>query len=105
MKTPSDKRIAFLFCSHPMKDARQRWQARVVFPPGSTAETVLPIELTDGNGAPVAGGVFEFAGQRLTVADGRASLKYAEFIAGRSATALWLYRDGMPPVPGGLTFG
>ena len=48
MKTPEDKTIAFTFGSHPMKDSALRWTARVTFPPGSTAETVLPVELVDG---------------------------------------------------------
>ena len=105
MKTPKDKQIAFLFVSHPVKDPAWRWQARVTFPPGATAETELPVEIEDGAGEPVAAAVFEFAGRRLEVANGRATLTYADFIAGRSVSALWLYRDGIPPIPGGLTFG
>jgi len=104
MKTPEDKRIAFTFMSHPMKDPALRWTAVIVFPPGSTAETVLPITLTDGNGAPIAAATFEFAGQRLAVTDGQASITYADFIRGKSSVPLWLYRQGEQPVPGGLTF-
>ena len=104
MKTPDDKEIAFTFGSHPMKQAESRWTAKVTFPAGATAATTLPVELCDGNGAPVASGVFEFAGQRLAVRDGRASISYADFVKGKHEVALWLHRPGLPPVPGGLTF-
>ena len=104
MKTPEDKTIAFTFGSHPMKDPALRWTARVTFPPGSTAETVLPVEIVDGEGRPVRAGTFAFAGQRLAVVDGSASISYSDFIAGKHEVDLWLYRPGCPPVPGGLTF-
>ncbi len=104
MKTPDDKEIAFTFGSHPMKQAERRWTAKVTFPAGATAATTLPVELCDGNGAPVASGVFEFAGRRLVVRDGRASISYADFVKGKHEVALWLHRPGLPPVPGGLTF-
>lgn len=104
MRTPPDKTIAFTFASHPEKDAALRWTARLTFPPGAAAETVLPIEVRDGTAAPVPSAVFEFAGRRLNVVDGRASLTYAEFVRGKHETALWLHRPGRPPIPGGLTF-
>ena len=104
MKTPDDKQIAFTFCSHPTKRPEMRWTAKLVFPPGSTAETVLPLSLADGRGEPVPDGVFEFAGQRLAVRDGMASIAYADFVRGKHAVALWLHRPGRPPIPGGLTF-
>lgn len=105
MKTPEDKKIAFLFGSHPMKDPKQRWQARLSFPQGAGPESVLTLAITDGEETPVASGIFEFCGRQLEVTDGRASLTYAEFIAGLHETSLWLHRKGMPPVSGGLTFG
>ena len=42
MKTPSDKKIAFYFVSQEVARADDRWSARVHFPPGATASTVLP---------------------------------------------------------------
>ena len=104
MKTPDDKRITFTFCSHPTKRLEMRWTAKLVFPPGADAKTVLPLSLVDGHGKPVPEGVFEFAGRRLAVRDGAASISYADFIRGKHAVALWLHRPGRPPIPGGLTF-
>ena len=80
------------------------WSARLVFPAGSDETTELPITVLDGERRPVASAVFEFAGQRLVVRDGAASIRYADFIRGKSSVPLWLYRKGLPPVPGGLTF-
>ena len=104
MRTPTDKTIAFTFVSHPEKDAALRWTARLTFPPGAEAETILPIEVRDGTDASVPSGVFEFAGLRLPVEGGKASLTYAAFIRGKHEPALWLHRSDKPPIPGGLTF-
>lgn len=104
MRTPSDKTIVFTFVSHPEKDAALRWTARLTFPPGAESGTVLPIEVRDGTDVPVPEATFEFAGLRLSVVQGKASLTYAAFIRGKHETALWLHRPGKPPIPGGLTF-
>ena len=104
MNTPADKTIAFTFGSHPTRDLALRWTAKLVFPPGADAETVLPLSLVDGHGEPVPDGVFAFAGQNLAVRDGAAAIAYADFIRGKHAVALWLHRPGRPPIPGGLTF-
>lgn len=104
MRTPADKTIALTFGSHPTRDLALRWTAKLVFPPGAGAEMPLSISLADGNGAPVRVGVFAFAGQRLAVRDGAASISYADFVKGKHAVALWLHRPGLPPIPGGLTF-
>ena len=95
MKTPEGKTISFMFHSHPTKDMKMRWIARITFPPGSTAETVLPITIVDGEEHPVASGVFEFAGQKLMVKD----------VAGKHSVPIWLHREGMKPIPGVPTFG
>lgn len=104
MKTPDDKTIAFTFMSHPEKLPELRWTAKVTFPPGSGADTVLPITVVDGNEEPVEAGTLELAGRKIPVKDGRAGLKYADFVKGKHSVPLWLYRDGVQPVPGGLTF-
>jgi len=104
VKTPADKEIAFVFGSHPTKDLTWRWAARLVFPAGATAKTMLPIHLADGNGKPIARGEFEFAGRRLPVKDGEAVISYADFIRGKHEVPLWLRRPGIEPIPGGLTF-
>lgn len=96
--------IHFTFMSHPTPELSIRWQAVVTLPVELKPETALPIEVADGNGEPVAEATFEFAGRRLKVKDGKASITYAEFLKGKSNTALWLYRKGHWPIPGGLTF-
>ena len=104
MRTPPDKKIAFTFMSEPSVHTALRWSARLEFPPGATADTVLPITVLDGNEEPVESARLELAGRQMQVRGGRASMTYAEFVAGKHSTPLWLYRNGMPPVPGGLTF-
>lgn len=104
MRTPIDKTITMVFASHPHKDATRRWKAYLTFPAGAVAETMLPLRVVDGAGAPIEQGVFEFAGLSLAVEAGRAELSYSDFIRGKHETALWLHRPDQPPVPGGLTF-
>ncbi len=104
MKAPRDKEIAFTFVSHPNKDARLRWQAVLSFPPGADATTRLPLTVVDGNNAPVVQGVFELAGQAIEITNGKGELTFADFVAGRHETALWLHLPGSAPIPGGLTF-
>jgi hypothetical protein len=104
MKTPDDKTIAFTFHSHPTKNRDDWWVAKVTFPPGSTAETVLPISITDEDGNPIKSATFEFAGKSLKVENGASSLTFAEFIAGKHSVPIWLHRAGMEPVPGFPTF-
>lgn len=104
MRTPPDKTIAFTFVSHKTDRSELRWIAHMTFPPGADGSTVLPIELIDGNDEPVKSGTFEFAGRSLDVRDGRASISYADFVKGKHSVPVWLHRQGMPPIPGGLTF-
>ena len=104
MKTPVDKTIRFVFHSHPVRDLAVRRRAEVEFPPSAGAEDSLAILIADGNGAPVSAGVFEFAGKQIEISGGSGSIGYADFIAGKHEKGVWLYRKGMPPTPGGLTF-
>lgn len=104
MKTPEDKEIILTLRSIPINPVSARWVARVTFPAGASVQTRLPIEVMDGEDVPVAAGCLEFAGRQLKVKDGRASLAYADFVAGKHARGVWLHRDGSEPVPGGLTF-
>ena len=104
MKTPDDKTIAFTFMSHPEKQPELRWTAKLTFPPGSGPDTVLPITVVDGNEDPIESAILELAGNRIPVKGGNASLKYADFVKGKHSVPLWLYRNGVQPVPGGLTF-
>ncbi len=104
MQVPEKKTITFTFASHPNKDPTRRWTARLTFPAGAGAEAILPIEIADGDGAPIASATFELAGERLPIREGLGRMTYAAFIKGRHETALWLHLPTGEPIPGGLTF-
>ena len=104
MKTPAGKTITLTLYSHPMKDLKMRWKALVVFAAGSTDETPAEITINDGEGAPIAAGTFEFAGTKTPIKSGKGNLLCGDFVKGRHEPAIWLYRKGMAPVPGALTF-
>lgn len=104
MKTPADKHIAFTYVSHPTKTISWRWTATLDFPAGADETTVLTLTLVNGEREPVREGTFEFAGKMIPVKDGKASLAYADFIAGKHASAIWLHRPDIEPIPGSLTF-
>lgn len=104
MRTPADKTITLTLYSHPMKDLKMRWKAFVAFAAGSTDETPAEITINDGEGTPVASGEFEFAGVRTPIRKGKGKLLCGDFVKGKHESAIWLYRKGMSPVPGALTF-
>jgi len=104
VKTPVDKRITLTFYSHPMKDLRMRWKALMVFAPGSTDDSTAELTIADGEGTPIPEAVFEFAGTRTAVKDGKGRLRCGDFAKGKHEPAIWLYRKGVAPVPGALTF-
>ncbi len=104
MQVPENKTIAFTFASHPNKDPKRRWTARLTFPAGAGADAILPLEIENGDGTPIAFAVFELAGQRLPIRDGLGRMAYAAFLEGRHDPALWLHLPGCEPIPGGLTF-
>ena len=105
MKVPDGKTITFTFMSQPSSEPKACWVAKLVFPGGADEKSELPIEIVQGDGQPVPEAVFEFAGCRLAVVDGKARISFADFIRGKHKTALWLHRkDVSSPMPGGLTF-
>ena len=104
MTTPKDKTITFTFYSHPMKDLKMRWKALVVFEPGSTDDSLASVTMADGEGTPIAAATFEFAGCRIAVKDGQGAMRCGDFVRGKHEPAIWLYREGMAPVPGAVTF-
>ena len=104
MKTPADKTITLTLYSHPTKDLKMRWKAQIVFAAGSTDETTAVITMVDGEGTPIAAATFEFAGQKTPIKDGRGAILCGDFVRGKHEPAIWLYRHGMAPVPGALTF-
>ena len=104
MKTPQDKKIMLTFYSHPMKNLKMRWKALLTFEPGSTDASAAELSVVDGEGTPVANGVFQLAGQRIVVRDGLGRLACGDFAKGKHEPAIWLHRKGVEPVPGALTF-
>lgn len=104
MTTPADQTVVFAFCSLPTVEPAARWTARLSFPPGASAETVLDVEVTDAAGAAVPGGELRLAGRRLTVSKGRASIVYADFVHGKHEPSVWLSRPDRPMAPGTITF-
>ena len=104
MRTPADKKITLTLYSHPTKDLKMRWKATLAFLPGSTDGTPAEITMVDGEGTPVASGTFEFAGQQIAIRDGAGTLRCGDFVKGKHEPAIWLYRKGVLPVPGALTF-
>ena len=104
MKTPEDKKVMMTLYSHPVADLKMRWKARLTFAPGSTDDSPAALVIEDGTGAPISEGTFAFAGQRLAVRDGAAAIRCGDFVKGKHDGAIWLYREGVEPVPGALTF-
>jgi len=104
MKTPADKQITLTLYSHPMKDLKMRWKALLVFAPGSTDDSSAELTIADGEGTPIAAAELEFAGVRTPVKDGKGALRCGDFAKGKHEPAIWLYRKGVAPVPGALTF-
>ena len=104
MRTPADKTITLTIYSHPAKDLRMRWKATIVFAAGSTDETPAKIAIADGEGVPVGAGTFEFAGVQTPIRNGCGALRCGDFVRGKHERAIWLYRKGMLPIPGALTF-
>ena len=104
MRTPDDKRITLTYYSHPMKDLKMRWKAQLVFEPGSSDEAPAEVTMNDGEGTPVAEAVFELAGQRIAIRDGKGAIRCGDFAKGKHEPAIWVYRKGQHPVPGVLTF-
>jgi len=81
-----------------------RWRALLVFAPGSTDDSSAELTIADGNGTPISAGELEFAGTRIAVTDGKGALRCGNFVKGKHEPAIWLYRKGVAPVPGALTF-
>ena len=49
-------------------------------------------------------GSLELAGLLIDVKDGKAAISFGDFVKGKHEKAIWLYRKGMLPIPGALTF-
>ena len=105
MKSPENKTLSFLFRSIPVQHVPDFWEVRVTVHPGSTADTPMTFAATGGNAQPVKSGVFEFMGRRVKIVDGKGKMPFGDFVKGIHETAVWMMRQGHPPVPGGLTFG
>ena len=104
MQTPEEKTITFTLHSQPMKDPKARWKVSVTFAAGSSDASPAEVTAVDGDGSPVACGEFEFAGMKIALQNGKGTFRCADFVAGKHESAVWMYRPGMSPVPGMLTF-
>ena len=104
MRTPPDKTIAFTFTALPLVPPARRWTAKLTFPPGATGASELPVAVCDAAGRPLASGSLEIAGRRLPVRDGRAAIRFADFVAGKHEKKLCLHRRGCAPAAGDLIF-
>ncbi len=104
MNTPPDKKITMTFHSHPTRHLYMRWKMQLHFPQGAGKDATIPITIADGEGKNVDVALLEFAGKRIRVRDGKAEISYADFIAGKHEKSVWLYRHGILPIPGSLTF-
>ena len=99
----TEKVFRVQFVSTLNHDRADSWVVHLHFPPNSGPSDELPIEAIDGTGAPITG-EFEFMGRKCPIKDGNGAILYADFIAGIHNPAIWMYRPGREPVPGGLTF-
>ena len=104
MKTPAGKPLSFVYISRPEHKRRLCWTARLDFKGGDGEDSVLDIEILDGEGDAVESASFTLAGKFLPVENGRARISYRDFIAGKHERLVMLKRAGMPPVQGWLTF-
>ena len=100
----TEKVFRVQFVSALNQDRADSWVVHLHFPPNSGPDDELPIEAIDGNGVPIASAQFEFMGRKCPIKDGNGAIRYADFIAGIHEPAIWMYRPGREPVPGGLTF-
>jgi len=100
----TEKTFRMEFHSIPTRYPEDSWVVHLHFPPNSGPQDNLPIDAVDGREMPIENGTFEFMGRKCKILAGSSSIRYADFIAGIHEKAVWLYRPGRQPVPGGLTF-
>ena len=92
MQTPEEKTITFTLHSQPMKDPKARWKVSVTFAAGSSDASPAEVTAVDGDG------------MKIALQNGKGTFRCADFVAGKHESAVWMYRPGMSPVPGMLTF-
>ena len=102
--TAPDRDVTMTFVSVPCKTKADGWQVKVTFPANAGAADDLQLACYDGAERPMAAGTFDFAGRRTVFANGAATMRYADFIAGIHETSVWFARPGAEPIPGYLTF-
>ena len=102
--TAPDREVTITFVSVPCKTKADGWHVKVTFPANAGADDNLLLECFNGEEIPLVGGTFDFAGQRVAFNDGRAAMRYADFVAGIHEKAVWFARPGEQPVPGYLSF-
>ena len=102
--TAPDRDITMTFFSVPCKTKSDGWVVKVTFPANAGDEDDLQLECFDGEERPMPAGTFSFADRRTVFANGSATMRYSDFIAGMHDTSVWFSRPGGEPVPGFLTF-
>ena len=103
MKAP-EVDVTATFVGVPQKPKAAGWQVKLTVPANAGADDDLLLECFDGAEAPMPGGTFLLAGKSVVFENGRAKMRYADFIAGMHETAVWFSRPGGDPIPGYLTF-
>ena len=104
MKSP-DKTLFFFFRSVPMARNADMWIVRATLPPNASPETLMPIYATDGDEKPLDSAIFGFSGCRVEISDGKGAVSYGDFVNGMCEKGVWMFRQGLKPVPGYLAFG
>lgn len=104
MKSP-DKTLFFFFRSVPMERNADMWIVRATLPSNASPETPMSLDATDGDEKPLDSAVFEFSGCRVKIFGGRGAVPYGDFVKGMDDKGVWMFRTGLKPVPGYLTFG
>ena len=100
----TEKKFRMEFRSIPTRAPEDSWVVRLHFPPNIGSQGDLPLEAIDGHEKPIEKGTFEFMGKKCPISTGSGAIRYADFIAGIHEKAVWFYRPGRQPIPGGLTF-
>ena len=95
-----DEEVTFTFAS----DAAGAWRAVLKVPPKAVADTMLSVEVSGGDGGPVAEGVLTLGGCALPLGGGRAEIPFGLFLNGIQKAEVALRRPDGRIEPGKLTF-
>lgn len=77
-----DEEVRFYYASAIGTDDDKAWFVELTVPARAAVGTLLPIQVGDRVRRPIAAGTIEIAGKTLTFAEGRAEMKYEDFLSG-----------------------